>query len=216
VALVAVGGSLVRCGTANALDIAGALAATYQPNQGPHYYYPYTRLVLEGLAAGACTCAWPQAACLGLRSMAGTVLQGCGCGAAPLSDPDNAAAALCVCCCLFACAHSRPLQAAAPSCWHTTLSSTWATQQGAPHAARHTGRKGVRSFGGIRRSASGAALRPAGGSCRCPRTHMLALRPPTPLPRDPRLHACLQADARLQRLHVPHAGAARGARIPAS
>jgi hypothetical protein len=50
--LVAVAGSLVRQGGADALDVAGALAACFSPEDSPHYYSPYTRLLLESLAAG--------------------------------------------------------------------------------------------------------------------------------------------------------------------
>lgn len=52
--LTAVAQSVVRCKAANALDMADAMAASYDPSAPTHWYSPYSQLMLEGLAAGEC------------------------------------------------------------------------------------------------------------------------------------------------------------------
>jgi hypothetical protein len=50
--MAAVAQSVVRCKTADPLDMCDAMAACYDASAPEQRYSPYTRLMLEGLAAG--------------------------------------------------------------------------------------------------------------------------------------------------------------------
>lgn len=50
--MTAVGQSVVRCKTADPLDMCDAMAASYDATAPEQWYSPYSRLMLEGLAAG--------------------------------------------------------------------------------------------------------------------------------------------------------------------
>lgn len=50
--MAAVAQSVVRCKTADPLDMCDAMAACYDASAPEQWYSPYNRLMLEGLAAG--------------------------------------------------------------------------------------------------------------------------------------------------------------------
>lgn len=56
VIMAAVSQSLVRCGAAEALDMADCMAACYDDSAAEQWYSPYNKLMLEGLAAGELNC----------------------------------------------------------------------------------------------------------------------------------------------------------------
>jgi ADP-ribosylglycohydrolase len=59
--MAAVAQSLVRRKAADALDMADAMAASYDMTQPEQWYSPYSKLMLEGLAAGRQHCRGPGA-----------------------------------------------------------------------------------------------------------------------------------------------------------
>jgi hypothetical protein len=55
VVMMAVAQSLVHCKAADVLDMAGCMAFSYVEDAPDHWYSPYNKLMLEGLAAGNST-----------------------------------------------------------------------------------------------------------------------------------------------------------------
>lgn len=54
VIMAAVGQSVVQAGAADALAMCDAMAACYDASAPAQWYSPYSKLMLEGLAAGVC------------------------------------------------------------------------------------------------------------------------------------------------------------------